>query len=381
MSKYSIEIKQFEKIVSYEFLHALADAEAIVAGGTLTSIFSGKEVNDVDVYFRSHHHAIRFLDTLKDEGASYSIFHATDRSVLLRDHAGGVNGTGQDVQMIVYKFFKTPQEIFEAFDFSINMAAFTFHKDDDDGEPYINVVMVEDFLKDLAQRRLVFNPKTDYPLISDLRVDKYKDRGFSISRKEKFKILLAVNAKNIDSWEVLKDELGSMYGLNKDELFDETQEFSIENAMSQLDNIAWSENYNNLNHPTIREVKRIIQSNAGFKYDPRNGRYFKVVRKTSALNEFESVFRHAFKYTFSDSKEWVAGESNGIYFAEGTDGLERSCYWYYLVNNPSEYAILELEFPKSSRLIGRADTVSTRGEYRVIGVISYDEWVSGSFVE
>lgn len=94
-----------------------------------------------------------------------------------------------------------------------------------------------DFLKHNAQRYLGFSEKTRYPLVSALRVQKYKERGYDISKGQMLKLLLAVNAKNIDSWEVLLDELGSMYGLKPDEIFDTSKEFSLESAMEQLDKV------------------------------------------------------------------------------------------------------------------------------------------------
>ncbi len=36
-------------------------------------------------------------------------------------------------------------------------------------------------MKHIAQKVLVLNPKTDYPIISMLRADKYRARGYTIS--------------------------------------------------------------------------------------------------------------------------------------------------------------------------------------------------------
>ena len=45
-------------------------------------------------------------------------------------------------------------------------------------------VFHDDFFKDIAQRRLCVNPSTSFPIISLLRIDKYKQRGYQISRKD-----------------------------------------------------------------------------------------------------------------------------------------------------------------------------------------------------
>lgn len=49
---------QFEKNKLYAYLgeelvEALKRNEAIIAGGAITSLFNNKEINDVDIYFRS----------------------------------------------------------------------------------------------------------------------------------------------------------------------------------------------------------------------------------------------------------------------------------------------------------------------------------------
>ena len=48
------------------------------------------------------------------------------------------------------------------------------------------------FLKHLARRSLVVNTNTAYPLISLLRCDKYKERGYNISTKEQMSLMFAV---------------------------------------------------------------------------------------------------------------------------------------------------------------------------------------------
>lgn len=375
MSKYSVEISKLESLMSEEVLLGLCESRAIVAGGTLTSLFSGKEVNDLDVYFRSPSSAIEFAKKMNSCGR-VSFFHKTDRSILLKDW--DAKQGGQDVQMIVYKFFQNPQQIFDAFDFTINMCAAEFSFDDDD-EVKIEITMHDDFLKDVAQRRLVFNPGTDYPLVSDLRVEKYCAKGYSISKKEKFKILLAVNAKNINSWEVLKDELGSMYGLEKDSMFDETIEFSIPEAMGQLDNIVWRDSIYRLNHPSFRDVREVIAKNANVKLNNMEGRFFKVVKKISD-GVYESIYRSGYKYILNQT---AAENEHGIYVAMG-DALSESCYWgkSWLYSNPGESnkncVVIEIKFAEGTEVkfapYSGAESMIGVGEYKVIKEYTASEW-------
>lgn len=368
VSKFPVEVKKLESLMSESVLLALCDSNAIIAGGTLTSLFSGKEVNDLDVYFKHPINAIQFAEQLNDEGR-VSFMHKTDRSILCKDW--DAKPGGQDVQMIVYKFFNNVEEIFAAFDFTVNMCAAEFSYKDD--EVHIEIHMHEDFLRDLAQRRLVFNRGTDYPLVSDLRVEKYCAKGYTISKKEKFKILLAINAKNIDSWEVLKDELGSMYGLERDKMFDESVPFTIDAAMDQLELIVWADNVYNLNHPTLSVVKDVIAKNAKFKLNNMQGRYFKVVKKVSD-GVYTSIYSSGYKYILGQT---AAENNHGIYFAEGED-LMNSCYWSKCGWNDN--MIIEIHFEDESQIkyaYGCSkESMIGKGQYQVVREYSKEQWIN-----
>lgn len=217
---------------------ALQDCDAVLAGGALTSIFSGKEINDFDLYFKNKIGFTRFL--VAAYGQSYDdlsinearVAHHTSRSIL-------VNSYGNHLQLIGMRLFETVQDIFDSFDFTINMAAYDFKTEE--------FILHHDFLKDLACRRLVVNTNTAYPLVSVLRVDKYRERGYSISKVQMLRLLLAVNKKNLDSWEAVVDEVGGLYGIRPEDIFDTTKEFSLDEAMEQLSKTFLPEKYTELN--------------------------------------------------------------------------------------------------------------------------------------
>lgn len=225
--------KEKMKILGFsdDLVGLLQDAGAWIAGGALTSVFTGKPINDFDIYFPS---ADAFSDTMErifsgdiDFGAA-NVQHATNKSVLmLSDEA--------KVQFIVFKYFSSVEEIFKSFDFTAVMAAYSFEKD----EFYFH----EDFMQHNAQRFLKFNSGTDYPLISMLRVDKYRERGYTTSKQVMLQIGLTINKKEYSSWEDVKEEIGSMYGISPNKLFDETKEFSIQEVIDQLDNVILSQTY------------------------------------------------------------------------------------------------------------------------------------------
>lgn len=71
----------------------------------------------------------------------------------------------------------------------------------------------EDFFKDLALKRLSFNPKTAFPLVSLLRVNKYLSRGYKISTGEMRKLGFTVAKLDLTAKEEFIKHLGGMYSL------------------------------------------------------------------------------------------------------------------------------------------------------------------------
>ncbi|MNK14401.1 hypothetical protein D3C87_325230 [compost metagenome] len=208
-----------------------------IAGGAITSVFTGKEINDIDVYFPSKEAFSDVMAEIYEGDVSYGdarICHATDKSIL-------ISSDGQDVQFIVFKFFNSVEEIFKSFDFTAVMGAYSFADQ--------KFILHPDFMRNNAQRFLSFNNGTDYPLISMLRVDKYRERGYTTSKQEMLKIGFAIANKNFDSWDRVIDEVGSMYGLNPEEIFDTTKSFSLDETIIQLENLFIPQKYKNIDPP------------------------------------------------------------------------------------------------------------------------------------
>lgn len=172
----------------------LKEHKAMVAGGIFTSLYTNKEVNDIDVYFATREQAGEFLAEWPGR-----IVSVTNKSITLV----GVYDL-PPMQIIWSMPVGNLQALFQHFDFTINMAGFDFATETFHYHP--------DFMSDLAGRRLSFNPKTAFPLISALRVHKYKERGFECSRKEMLKILLQISTLKIETAEELAKAIGGMYG-------------------------------------------------------------------------------------------------------------------------------------------------------------------------
>ncbi|WP_051264165.1 hypothetical protein [Rhizobium leucaenae] len=189
---------------------------AFAAGGAVTSVFTGKDINDVDVYFKSRE-AFEYAVAQAYENSWWCV-STTKRAVTFVD---GDN----IIQFMHFDFFPTAQAIFDAFDFTVVMGAYDFDTSE--------FAFHDDFLKHNSQRFLRFHPGTRYPLASATRVLKYQDRGYTIGKGDILKIALASRKVKIDTWEELKDQIGGAYG-EKVVLAGDGQEFSLDAAIAAL---------------------------------------------------------------------------------------------------------------------------------------------------
>lgn len=220
IKKYEYEKKKFSNYLGglYDYLKSY---NAIVAGGSITSIFSNREINDVDVYFRNKEDLYGFLCEV---GKDKFILAKTEKALLfIYDEL--------KVQTIFFRYFDTIEQLFNTFDFTVCMGAYDFATEE--------FILHKDFLKHNSQRILKFNPETAYPIISEMRVQKYVDKGYYISRTERVKILLTICDLEIDSYDTLKEQCGGMYGESFDELIqnDCNDDFSIKKAVSKIEEV------------------------------------------------------------------------------------------------------------------------------------------------
>lgn len=190
--------------------------DAFAAGGAVTSVFTGKPINDVDVYFKSREAFEYQVGQAYENG--WWCASSSKRAVTFSD-----NGT--IIQFMHFDFFPTAQDIFKAFDFTVVMGALDYDTKE--------FVFHDDFLKHNSQRFLRFNPGTRYPLASATRVLKYQERGYTIGKGDILKIALACRGVRIESWEDLKDQIGGAYG-EKVVLENEGKEFTLDAAIESL---------------------------------------------------------------------------------------------------------------------------------------------------
>ena len=175
---------------------------AIIAGGAVTSAFSDAPINDFDL----------FLPTEKALADALSAVRKADTdkaSAVETDSALSVILNGHRVQVV--KVLTGPADkIIDSFDFTICQGAFT-----DDA-----FVLGTDFLRHLAQRRLVFNISAGYPICSLYRACKFMKRGFHLSGIEAIKLGLCIQALKIETIADLRVQLMGIDTLFLKELTD-----------------------------------------------------------------------------------------------------------------------------------------------------------------
>jgi len=173
------------------------------------------------MYFRNKKDLSDFLH--EEMSANWIIAH-TDKAFLFKYQ-------NIKIQAIYFQYFENAEEIFDKFDFTVCMGAFDFSTE--------KFVLHKDFLKHNVSKILKFNANTSYPIVSALRVDKYKKKGFSISKSEFLRIMLSILNLHIDNYQDLRNQMGGMYGENYDNVLEpkEGEEFDIVKIIDKMKNL------------------------------------------------------------------------------------------------------------------------------------------------
>lgn len=250
-----------------------------LSGGALTSMFSGQPVHDLDVYFRSSEALSQFL-----ENNELFIQSATDKALTCTIRTAQYSSV--TIQCIYFDYFEKAEDIFESFDFTVNMAAFDF-----DTKTF---VFHDEFFKDLAMKKLVFNPKTCFPIVSMMRTQKYIKRGYTISNKDFRKIIFEVNKLDLSTKENFIKQIGGMYSnaaLVELLFWPEDKEFDVDEAMEIVS--------------AAMETKPTINFAEAHKYEETDKRMF--VEKQYMIKHLDPEDNSDFKtehYVVQKGKDW-----------------------------------------------------------------------------
>lgn len=235
---YDNEKKKIEQTLGSDICEMLKERKAWLAGGAITSLFTNSPINDFDIYFRSKEDLLLAVAELfgkyeveidgkwheVDTSNHFELIcnNFTDKSILFKKKDSDVK-----IQFIFFDYFESAYALFDSFDFTVCMGAYDFEF----GEWWFD----RDFFKHNAQRYLKYNTGTRYPLISALRVGKYKEKGYSISKTEYLRVVMNLMSLPLHSWEAAKEHIGGFYGADVDKYFDEEKPFSVSEVVKQLD--------------------------------------------------------------------------------------------------------------------------------------------------
>lgn len=213
-----------------------------IAGGAITSLFTGQAINDIDIYFKDK---AELFEILYKEFSGEYIIYVSKKAITFK------LSSEETIQFIYMNYYNKAQEIFDDFDFTINMGAFDIQKD--------KFILHEDFLKDIARKKLVINTNTAFPLVTGTRILKYQQKGYTIDNLEMTKLMLTINKKTIRSYKKLEEQLGGMYGENILELTKEDKEkkFNMNNIIDKLNHYYDEEHIFNRENEEMKKILNI----------------------------------------------------------------------------------------------------------------------------
>lgn len=283
-------------------------ANAIIAGGAIRSLFCGEDIKDVDTYFRSSSDLIGFINDYRVK--SKQISTVTKRSLTFKE-------SGKTVQLIYFSHYSSAEEIFNDFDFTACMGAYDFQKDD--------FVFHEDFFSDNATKKMGINKGTKYPLISMLRLFKYKQKGYDFPLKELLELCKAINKFDYSDEKVVLDQTQGFYGIVEGEKqlewsIDEL-EFIVSNKIEYFVNGKNKINAITLEKIDETELEKYKDKLIEVEFKPLI--VYKYVKPVSD-GVWCSYYKNSFQYKI-----------NSLVKAEGS--WNEGIYCSYVLNNKSTY--------------------------------------------
>ncbi|MGE7840644.1 hypothetical protein ACQKNX_07625 [Lysinibacillus sp. NPDC093712] len=398
----TFEKNKLKAYLGKDIYNSLKQSKAIIAGGMISSLFTNKEINDVDVYFRDYGSLYLFAD--QTLSGNHVVSHTSKATQFL------TKGTEILVQIIHYRTYEKVEDIFNTYDFTVCMGAYDFEIEE--------FILHPDFLKHNSQRILRFNSNTSYPLISAIRTQKYENKGYTISKAEYFRILMTCMTLNINSYDELKEQLGGMYGESYDRLFEDVkdEEFDLQVAIERIANFTKSDSYFKEYQPIEYVIDDILDEldkgehlvvtlKDGNKYRVINGivigqyysdkeavevngveiykdkKFYKFVKKSGET--LQSFHNSSFKYVVGEEVkaefDYINGSnsSRGKLFFNHKDYINKSTYY---TNNGR--VLIEVEIDGLDVIEDDLHNINAT-KCKVIREVpesEWKEWLGGSYV-
>ena len=247
MKEYVVQRSRLLKDLDNEIIKILEKYDCYCCGGAIVSVFNHVPINDYDIYSTNKNNPHKIVDELKKLDFEVKVVSHNAYS-LVRKQNSKENKKKIKIQIIKYERFcnKNIQRTFDYFDFHCCMGAYSFkHK-----EFYLDKF----FLTDNIEKRLRFNPGTEYPICSLYRTKKYQKRRYMLSGIEMIKIALAINNLQMKTYKDLKQQLMGidtqfLSPLTSKLLDDENQKYDFSKFREELANF-----YNDYYEKTIEKA-------------------------------------------------------------------------------------------------------------------------------
>ena len=165
----------------FKELSLYTNAKVFLAGGALSSLCTGRDVNDFDIFSDFPEQVCQYLKNMSEQNSS------SFTSLYENDFVCNVSYSGKKIQVIKKHAFGNPQEIIDHFDFTVCSAVY-------DGQ---HLYAHDRFFLDNAQRRLVIN-NLPHPLSTFKRTYKYVSYGYAMCPVGMNTLIKAITQLEID---------------------------------------------------------------------------------------------------------------------------------------------------------------------------------------
>jgi len=226
MDDFRREREAIRWVVDDELYKFLSTIQACIAGGCITSIFTGQPIADIDIFFRKpedYEKAKIYLNQceLKNYRGTRSVCETDKAKTFAMTHnkkycpqevGYGLTYFRQnaDEKEVVIQIVRDdvncgePEDIVNRFDITACQAAFDFKTD--------NFVMGSRFLQDNARRRIVINPETKNVMGTFYRIQKYIEKGYTVSPREYIKLAFMLTNKKYKTFKDFTNDLKICFG-------------------------------------------------------------------------------------------------------------------------------------------------------------------------
>jgi hypothetical protein len=192
------KLEEWVDSIADEHVADLVRLNAIVAGGCITSMLLGEEVNDYDVYFtesstaetvRDYYIKLQNLNTKAGTAfGGYNPVFVSSNAITLSDKI-----------QVITKYTGTPELLQKNFDFSHTKCWYDWVND--------HLELYNKALTSITSRSLIYEG-SEYPLASLFRMRKFMRRGWRVSAGQMFKIAFEINQiGDFTDFKVLQEQL------------------------------------------------------------------------------------------------------------------------------------------------------------------------------